>query len=138
MSPGVSLQLEPRQQVLFVSDLHLLEDGDALTTRFLDWLSQSLQAHKPHWLMLLGDVFEAWIGDDVLQDSQDWPRLRALLQQHHQAGLQIGLVHGNRDFLLGQGFCQSVGARLLPDPFVLTQANGQRWLVSHGDGYCTI
>ncbi|MEY3016681.1 MAG: UDP-2,3-diacylglucosamine diphosphatase [Burkholderiaceae bacterium] len=137
MSPGVSLQLEPRQQVLFVSDLHLLEDGDALTTRFLDWLSQSLQAHKPHWLMLLGDVFEAWIGDDVLQDSQDWPRLRALLQQHHQAGLQIGLVHGNRDFLLGQGFCQSVGARLLPDPFVLTQANGQRWLVSHGDGYCT-
>ena len=137
MTPDAPLQLEPGQQVLFVSDLHLLEDGDALTTSFLNWLNQSLQTHKPNWLILLGDLFEAWIGDDALQDCSDWPRLRALLHQQHQAGLQIGLVHGNRDFLLGQTFCRSIGAVRLPDPFVLMQANGQRWLVSHGDAYCT-
>lgn len=137
MTPGASLRLEPQQQVLFVSDLHLLDDGDALTTRFLDWLRNSLQTHQPDWLILLGDVFEAWVGDDVLQDQPAWPSLVSLLRQHSQAGLQIGLVHGNRDFLLGQTFCQLIGATLLPDPFVLTQASGRRWLISHGDAYCT-
>jgi UDP-2,3-diacylglucosamine hydrolase len=139
MTPGASLELElePRQQVLFVSDLHLLDDGDALTTRFLDWLGTSLQAHQPDWLILLGDVFEAWVGDDVLQDHPVWTSLVSLLHQHSQAGLKIGVVHGNRDFLLGQAFCKRIGARLLSDPFVLTQASGRRWLVSHGDAYCT-
>ena len=128
MTPGASLQLEPRQQVLFVSDLHLLDDGDALTTQFLDWLRKNLQTHQPDWLILLGDVFEAWVGDDVLQDQPAWPALVTLLRQQAQAGLQIGMVHGNRDFLLGQAFCQLIGARLLPDPFVLIQASGKRWL----------
>ncbi len=137
MTPAASLRLEPQQQVLFVSDLHLLEDGDALSQCFLGWLEQSLKAHKPHWLIILGDLFEAWIGDDVLDKTQDWAHLTGRLRHHHQAGLQIGLVRGNRDFLLGEAFCQSIGATLLPDPFVLTQADGQRWLISHGDRYCT-
>ncbi len=137
MIPEASLRLNPQQKVLFVSDLHLLDDNDALTHQFLDWLDHCLLAQRPDWLMILGDLFEAWVGDDVLQTGPIWSEFTQRLHQHQQAGLQIGVMHGNRDFLLGEGFCRTIGAQLFSDPFVLTQSNGQRWLISHGDAYCT-
>lgn len=137
MNPRASLELAPDQKVLFASDLHLLHDDDPLCSGFLAWLEDQLRSHQPHWLVILGDLFETWVGDDLLDSDSAWPRLTKTLLREHRAGLQIGLVHGNRDFLLGPRFCQSIGATLFADPFVLTQASGRRWVISHGDAYCT-
>ena len=116
-----------------ISDLHLQQDG-ATWQALLGYLRQT----PAQALFLLGDIFEVWIGDDVLQDSNHAfeqlvaDELAALAAR----GCQVFLMHGNRDFLLAQAFCEHAQARLLPDPSVLQLPDGERVLLSHGDALC--
>jgi UDP-2,3-diacylglucosamine hydrolase len=117
---------------LFVSDLHLTA-GDAETTRrFVEFLDGP--AREARELYILGDLFEAWIGDD-----DDDPRLTpivAALRRLTAAGVDCALMHGNRDFLLGRQFCATTGTRLLGD-YERVTLNGQPVLLTHGDLLCT-
>jgi UDP-2,3-diacylglucosamine hydrolase len=117
---------------LFISDLHLTA-GDAETTRrFVDFMEGPARAARE--LYILGDLFEAWIGDD-----DDDPRLApivAALRGLTDSGVPCALMHGNRDFLLGPRFCAATGTRLLGDYERIT-LNGQPVLLTHGDLLCT-
>ena len=117
---------------IFISDLHLTA-GDAETTgRFVEFTAGP--AREASELYILGDLFEAWIGDD-----DDNPRLApivAALRDLTRAGVACALMHGNRDFLLGKRFCAATGTRLLGDYERIT-LNGQPVLLTHGDLLCT-
>jgi UDP-2,3-diacylglucosamine hydrolase len=118
--------------VLFISDLHLTA-GDAETTRrFVDFMDGPARAARE--LYVLGDLFEAWIGDD-----EDDPRIApivAALRGVTDAGVACALMHGNRDFLLGERFCALTGCRLLGD-YERVTLYGEPVLLTHGDLLCT-
>ena len=118
----------------FISDLHL-EAGDPATVAA--WRAY-LRSSPADALVILGDLFEVWVGDDVLgaagaADSFEADCCHALLSAAQQRSLF--LLHGNRDFLLGPAFARAAGLSLLADPTVLV-FGGQRWLLSHGDALC--
>ena len=118
---------------LFISDLHLCRSRPEITRQFLDFLdSQALQADA---LFILGDLFEYWAGDDDLQDAHHAPVIAAL-RQLADNGTAIYLMHGNRDFLIGETFAAASGLTLLPDPTCLV-LYGRQTLLSHGDALCT-
>jgi len=115
----------------FLSDLHLDPGHEATVQALAGYLART----PADAIFLLGDLFEVWVGDDALADPGSFEsRCCALLAQ---AARQHALyfLHGNRDFLIGEGFARASGAALLPDPTVLAFA-GQRWLLSHGDALC--
>lgn len=120
----------------FISDLHLSPQSPGTTRIFLDYLKH--RARHAERLFILGDLFEVWPGDDVIDDGDESlgrtivDSLRAVAD----AGVDVNLIHGNRDFLLGNGFATRSGARLLPDPYVLTLPEWQ-FVLSHGDLLCT-
>jgi len=118
---------------LFISDLHLYKSRPAITDLFLDFLSR--EAARADALYILGDLFEYWIGDDVIKQDEyrfDIEAMRVLAA----SGVPLYVMRGNRDFLLGKGFEQATGCRLLDDPTVI-QLYGMPVLVSHGDSLCT-
>ncbi len=116
----------------FISDLHLEEARPDITGAFFAFLDQIQQDAEA--LYILGDFFEAWIGDDEHTPLQQAvaARLRSLSKQ----GAEIFIMHGNRDFLIGDAFCTAAGATLLPDPTVIDIA-GRPVLLMHGDSLCT-
>lgn len=120
----------------FISDLHLSRQAPGVTRLFLDYLAGPAQAAGQ--LYILGDLFEAWPGDDSIDDGDDAfnghmvQAIRALTD----SGVEVSVMHGNRDFLLGDGFAARCGARLLPDPYVLSLPSWQ-FVLSHGDALCT-
>ncbi|KIU47825.1 MULTISPECIES: UDP-2,3-diacylglucosamine diphosphatase [Pseudomonas] len=118
--------------ILLISDLHLQEERPDITRAFLDLLAT--RARSAQALYILGDFFEAWIGDDAMTPYQAsiCQALRAL----SDTGTQVFLMHGNRDFLIGQAFCKAAGATLLPDPSVV-ELGGEPVLLMHGDSLCT-
>lgn len=117
----------------FISDLHLSPRVPAVTARFLAFLQQA--RHEAEALYILGDFFEAWIGDEACDEP--WhANIIAALKAASEAGLSVFLLHGNRDFLLGEGFATRSGVRLLPDPYVLSLPAWQ-FVLSHGDALCT-
>ena len=118
-------------RTLFISDLHLSPDLPRVTAGFLRYLEQARGAEA---LYVLGDLFEAWVGDDHRDDYNNAAinAFRAL----SDAGTALFFVHGNRDFLLGAGFAGATGGTLLPDSAVIA-AGGRRLLVMHGDQLCT-
>lgn len=119
------------QAVDFLSDLHLDRPDAPTLTAFAHYLE-----HSPaQALFVLGDLFEVWVGDDALGiDGGVEQRVAALL---HRASLRmdIFILCGNRDFLMGPALMQACGAQALPDPSVL-QFGDQRYLLTHGDGLC--
>ncbi|QFU01549.1 UDP-2,3-diacylglucosamine hydrolase [Halomonas sp. THAF5a] len=127
---------------LLISDLHLQPATPELTEGFLRWLDA--RAAGAEALYILGDFFEAWIGDDLLDLGAGDPtgtatlaaRVAAALKLLAEGGTAIYLMHGNRDFLLGERFAAAAGARLLPDPSVVT-LGGRPTLLMHGDSLCT-
>lgn len=126
------MKAEPRP-TLFVSDLHLSPDQPATLARFLAWLRD--EAAGAEAVYILGDLFEAWPGDDFI----DQPAAAAVAQALHRLpehGTRLYLLHGNRDFMLGQAFCRASGATLLPDPSRI-QLYGETAVVMHGDSLCT-
>ncbi|WPP01462.1 UDP-2,3-diacylglucosamine diphosphatase [Pseudomonas sp. HR96] len=118
--------------ILLISDLHLQEERPDITRAFVDFLAG--RARSAEALYILGDFFEAWIGDDAMTPYQ--LSICAALRQLSDSGTRIYLMHGNRDFLLGQAFCKAAGATLLPDPSVV-HFNDQPVLLMHGDSLCT-
>ena len=117
---------------LFISDLHLdaeRPDGIARFVRFVERETPTAEA-----LYILGDLFEAWIGDDVT-DAGYRPAIAALADLKRR-GVPCFFMHGNRDFLIGKRFAAATGCRLLGDYEVIEVA-GERVLLTHGDLLCT-
>lgn len=115
---------------LFVADLHLAPERPAITRAFLDFLA-SAEATD---LYILGDLFEAWVGDD-----DDDPLARtviAALAATSARGVRVHFQAGNRDFSVGRRFARETGARLLGDQ-ELVSVHGRQLLLLHGDGLCT-
>lgn len=121
--------------VWVASDIHLGPHNPATAQAFYRFLEQA--ARQADALLLCGDIFEAWIGDDLATESPP-PWLAEAVQQlrHCASHTSLWLGRGNRDFLIGQALAQHLGARLLPDSVVIETAAGCV-LVSHGDEYCT-
>ena len=120
-------------RTLFVSDLHLIETRPQANEAFLSFLER--EARGADALYILGDLFEYWIGDDDLSDPFN-AVVAGLLKDLSARGVPVFVMHGNRDFLLGPGFCRAAGATLLVDPAVVT-AGGEPALLMHGDTLCT-
>ncbi|TBU99761.1 UDP-2,3-diacylglucosamine diphosphatase [Stutzerimonas kirkiae] len=118
--------------ILLISDLHLQQERPDITRAFARFLEQ--RARQASALYILGDFFEAWVGDDAMSDFHHY--IASLLRQLGESGTQVFLMHGNRDFLLGKAFCREAGCRLLPDPYRLEIA-GEPVLLSHGDALCS-
>ena len=116
---------------LFVSDLHLSDDTPDIEAAFTGLLKQETPFDS---LVMLGDVFEAWVGDD--DDSPLADRVRLTLRALAESGTEILFTRGNRDFMLGEQFASDIGGTLLPDQTVLEVA-GQSTLLLHGDTLCT-
>jgi UDP-2,3-diacylglucosamine hydrolase len=118
---------------LFISDLHLSEERPAANERFIDFLEG--RARRAEALYILGDFFEYWIGDDDLEEPFN-AVIAGLLRGVTRGGVPAYVMHGNRDFLLGERFCAATGAQLLADPTVHEVA-GVKTLLVHGDTLCT-
>ena len=117
---------------LFVSDLHLDPERPAITElfgRFLDGEARDADA-----LYILGDLFEAWVGDDDPSEAGTFvaARLKALAD----AGVPTYFIRGNRDFLLGDAYAKRAGMTILPDPAVIL-LQGEATLILHGDLLCS-
>jgi UDP-2,3-diacylglucosamine hydrolase len=118
---------------LFISDLHLTEERPEANERFIALLEEKGRAADA--LYILGDFFEYWIGDDDVGEPFN-AVVAALLKDLTRHGVPVYLMHGNRDFLIGEGFCAATGAILLPDPTV-AEIGGVKTLLVHGDTLCT-
>lgn len=116
------------------SDIHLGPASPATTEAFIAFLDAAAQEASA--VLLPGDIFDAWIGDDVIRVPPPWLAcvLAAFKRASHHASLWIG--RGNRDFLMGQELADAIGAQLLPDQVLLDTRAG-RVLLSHGDEFCT-
>lgn len=118
--------------LLFVSDLHLDASAPQAITQFGDFLQQ--RATGAAGLYILGDLFESWVGDDDDEPARD--AVCRALRRYTAAGHPCHVLRGNRDFLLGPGFEQRTGCRLLPDP-VRIEAGPLKLIATHGDPLCT-
>lgn len=116
--------------LLFISDLHLDPSRPAVTALFREFLDT--EAREAGALYILGDLFEAWIGDDAVPPGD--PTLAAL-RELTASGVPVHVMRGNRDFLLGPGFEAATGATLLAEPTVI-RIDGERVLLMHGDVLC--
>lgn len=117
---------------LFISDLHLDPSRPAVTRAFLHFLED--KAASADALYILGDLFEAWVGDD--DDAPLATEAQAALRALTAQGVPVYVLHGNRDFLLGRQFAETTGCQLLPDPATVS-LYGKPVLLMHGDLLCT-
>ena len=117
---------------LFISDLHLDAERPQITGLFGRFLET--EACAAAGLYILGDLFEAWIGDDDPSATASF--VAGHLRKVVDAGTPVYFMHGNRDFLLGQEFARRAGMTILPDPSVI-ELYGQPVLLMHGDTLCT-
>jgi UDP-2,3-diacylglucosamine hydrolase len=117
---------------LFISDLHLDPARPDITSQALAFLA--CEASGADALYILGDLFDAWIGDDDPEPEKQ--RVIAALKKLTDAGLPCYFMRGNRDFLIGDGFAAASGCTLLEDPTVI-ELHGRRVLLMHGDTLCT-
>jgi len=120
------------KRILFISDLHLEESRPDITRTLLQFLN--INSGKCAALYILGDLFEVWIGDDEQNPLID--EITSALRGFHVAGSSIYLMHGNRDFLIGDNFAKRCGAELIEDPCILKTEAGHIILL-HGDTLCT-
>ncbi|MEX3018984.1 UDP-2,3-diacylglucosamine diphosphatase [Kluyvera sp. STS39-E] len=117
---------------LFIADLHLQTEEPAITAGFLRFLAG--EARTADALYILGDLFEAWIGDD---DPNPLHReIASAIKSLVDSGVPCYFIHGNRDFLIGRRFARDSGMQLLSEEKVLN-LYGRRVLIMHGDTLCT-
>ncbi|PPV07809.1 UDP-2,3-diacylglucosamine hydrolase [Xanthomonas bromi] len=119
---------------LFISDLHLDPARPAITQLFLEFLQT--QVPDSDALYILGDLFEAWIGDDTPSTATAADAVAVALRAVADAGVPVFFMPGNRDFLVGETYAQRAGFRILPDPTVI-DLYGHTTLLLHGDLLCT-
>ena len=117
---------------LFISDLHLSPERPEKLALFYQLLSGP--ARDAEALYILGDLFEAWIGDD--DTTSPHHEVVEALAHYAATGKPLYLMHGNRDFLMGREFEARSGGTLLPDPFIV-DLYGEKTLLMHGDTLCT-
>jgi UDP-2,3-diacylglucosamine hydrolase len=117
---------------LFISDLHLDATRPAITDLFGKFLRE--EAKSADALYILGDLFEAWVGDD--DTSEIGTQVAAHLREVNDEGVLVFFLRGNRDFLLGTGYAAHAGFRILPDPAVIL-LHGKPALLMHGDLLCS-
>lgn len=120
--------------LLLISDLHLSPDIPRTVTAFERFIL--VTADSADSVFVLGDLFEYWIGDDMLKVDPFAARIAELLHTLSERGITLYVMHGNRDFLLGRRFMRAAGAIWLPDPFVMS-VFGSRIVLAHGDALCT-
>lgn len=118
-------------RAVLISDLHLCTSRPDITRAFHAFLDNVAPQYDA--LFILGDFFEYWVGDDAATDFH-----RSIAERLRQCATQLSvfIMVGNRDFALGEGFVQSCGATLLPDPST-AELGDKSWLLSHGDALCT-
>ncbi|MDB2339010.1 UDP-2,3-diacylglucosamine diphosphatase [Gammaproteobacteria bacterium] len=116
----------------FISDLHLSKNTPSVTEGFFKFLQTAAQ--ELSHLYILGDLFEAWVGDD--DNSELATSVIQKINHATRNGLEIFFIHGNRDFLCGESFAEHSNLTLLPDPFFLNFFD-LKIALSHGDDFCT-
>jgi UDP-2,3-diacylglucosamine hydrolase len=119
---------------LFISDLHLCSGRPQINRSFFGFLER--EAKSASALYILGDLFEYWAGDDDLGDPFN-ATVVAALARLVGSGVPTYLMHGNRDFVIGEAFARASGVTLLADPALLS-LYGQPVLLMHGDTLCTL
>ena len=115
----------------FISDLHLERIESPITnifTAFLDDLNQNDS------LYILGDLFESWIGDDNVSELSQYISDRLLMLSERD--ISVALMHGNRDFLIGEDFCKASSIKLINDPRII-EIDTKKVMLTHGDELCT-
>ncbi|MBS0201171.1 MAG: UDP-2,3-diacylglucosamine diphosphatase [Proteobacteria bacterium] len=117
---------------LFISDLHLDPERPGITTLFGEFIDG--EARGADALYILGDLFEAWVGDD--DPSPAGAFVAKKLRELHASGVPTFFIRGNRDFLVGNDYARRAGMAILPDPAVI-DLYGEPTLVLHGDLLCT-
>jgi UDP-2,3-diacylglucosamine hydrolase len=117
--------------VLFLSDLHLDAGHPETIRRFTDFIDDEASAAAE--VFILGDLFEAFIGDD--DDDPGLAPIAAALARLTRSGVPCAVMHGNRDFLIGPEFCAATGCRLLGD-YARIELFGEPVLLTHGDLLC--
>lgn len=117
---------------LFISDLHLDAERPAITELFGRFIDE--EARRADALYILGDLFEAWVGDDDPSEAGAYvaDKLRGLAD----AGVPVRFMRGNRDFLLGDAYARRAGVEILNDPAVIS-LHGKPVLLLHGDTLCS-
>ena len=98
---------------LFISDLHLEAERPDIGKQFLDFLKS--EAREAEALYILGDLFEAWVGDD--DPNAHYFKIKRGLRELTDKGIPVFFMHGNRDFMIGKGFANETGVKILPDPY---------------------
>lgn len=117
---------------LFIADLHLAPERAEIIQLFIRFLNnQAVQAKS---LYILGDLVEYWLGDDDKANGLD--DVFNAMKQLSDNGCSIYLMHGNRDFLMGENFAHRTGCRLIHEPYI-AEINNKRLLLMHGDTLCT-
>ena len=117
---------------LLISDLHLEPARPEIGEQFLAFLAGP--AREADALYILGDLFEAWIGDD--DPSPYYAGMKSAIRELSDSGVPVYFMHGNRDFMIGDAFAAEAGATLLGDPHAI-ELHGEKVLLSHGDALCT-
>ena len=117
---------------LFISDLHLSAERPDITALFIQFLNN--EARQAEALYILGDLFEAWLGDDMV--LPEYADAIAAMKALSDSGVPVFIMHGNRDFLLGETFTAMSGTTLLDDPTPI-DLYGKPTLLLHGDTLCT-
>lgn len=120
------------RETLFISDLHLGASRPGLTRKFLDFLGR--RAPRAERLFILGDLFDAWVGDD--DPTPPNRAVKSALRRLTSGGTEVYFQHGNRDFLVGERFARETGVKFLPD-YALIDLYGEPTLLMHGDLLCS-
>jgi len=117
----------------FISDLHLSDKRPDLIRAFIMMMNEISAKNSEAELYLLGDFYEAWIGDDF---QSSWnTQIEEAIYKVSNSGINVFFLHGNRDFLIGDVWLNRVGAKLLNEQTPLC-VNEFSILLSHGDEYC--
>lgn len=134
MSVAVALPSVELRDPVFISDLHLTEEQPRTVQRFLQLVADLADGGRE--LVILGDLFEYWAGDEEVAQGIG-AAVCGALRSLTAKGTPVYLMQGNRDVLLGDGFARACGAVFLADP-CRTVLGGAPTLLSHGDAYCTL
>jgi len=116
---------------LFVSDLHLEAERPDIGNQFIEFLKT--EAMEADDLYILGDLFEASVGDD--DPNTHYAKIKMAIRKVVDKGVPVYFMHGNRDFMIGRQFANETGVEILKDPYPVDMY-GQKALLSHGDALC--
>ena len=122
------------KQSYFIADLHLTENRPDITAAFFDFLDSKIINNDVDALYILGDFFEVWVGDDYQTDLSVSVATR--LSQVSESGTKVFFTHGNRDFIMREGYAKSASMTLLPEQVVI-DLYGTPTVILHGDEMCT-